>query len=1638
MLTQQAKVNGPNSMKHILLASALMIAGCGAVFSQGSSTFSSATPAGLAAGSPLGSYTLSDMEQYDPFSGRMNVIIPIYHVGGRGNVGFDLLYAVPQTWRIDNELTPAVSPANGQFSYQSVFQPPQPWTPSGQILGPGTVWIREGASYQVCAAGYPYEAYSTLTTITFTAPDGTETELVDDSTDGQPAQWTSPCQNATPSSSWKRGVFFHSASGAAQIEFVSDTYLWDSQEAYQGQASGYLYFPNGTTYRVDNSLVSWMEDRNGNEITFSYNSNNALTSISDPLGRTISINYQDPSCVQCTTITYPGYQGASRVVRLYFEPVSNVLRSGYPLDTYTQLFPNDTADAGKGQFNPNVLYQVEYPDGRLYTFEYNSYAEIAAINLPTGGAVQYDYGDGNNGTTSGYQSNSSGVGIIYRRLQERREYLSGSTPSSRTHNTVSYPNSTTVETQITYDGSGNVMGQVVHTMNGSPADGLSMVGVACNPWNEGLETRTDYGTPSPLKTVTNQYVPQSGCMNNPQLQSSNTTLDDTNQVSQTSYQYDKYNNVTDVKRYGWGAGAPGALINEIQTTYVWSSNSTYAQEDDLPYAAYLVAFPASQTVLDGSGNLAAKTQWWYDQTTPQANPGMGGHDDTNFGPNNLHRGNPSMEQHWWSTISGYLTIQRTFDVAGNVLTQQDPDGNTTTFSYADPQNTYAHATQATNALQQSVSAAYDYNTSKITSSTGLNGEQTSYAYNDPLDRVTTIQLPNGGKRYYSYPNYTTAIVQQDQNTAGDSALKSQILYDGFGRLSESDIYELSSQYIATTQQYDAMGRIASATNPSRSGDGLNYPTTYNYDSLGRIKQVAASDNVTSTLSYSGNTTTVTDPAGHTKTYTRDSLGELLSVTETVQSGTVLNTYYSYDALGDLVCVSQTACPGAPTRSFTYDTLRNLVKAVNPESGTVTYGYNGDGHPTYRTDNRNISTGYWYDKLNRLTSVTYGSDGQNVTYTYDTGGANSIGQLVSVANGSTTNYTAFDSMGHVLSSNQVTIGTTYPFTYTYNLAGSLTSETYPSGRVVTTSYDGANRPSQVTGSLQGSNTNYLTQAWYWPHGAVGYYTFANNVVPAFAYNRHFQPTKIYAAINDSPNSFLFMECYNWGAPNADGYYGTCPTWSGTNDNGNLYGSVTYTGGPGAQSSLTAYTDTFTYDGLNRLLTASDSGGWSRNYAYDQFGNMWVTGSTGPGLNSATPTSNVYNSKNQMSTATYDASGNQLTMGPYTVGYDAENHQVSESNTIGNPQADYNYDGSGRRVVRMVGAQTTVYVYDAFGALAAAYSNGAMGTAPCHTCYLTYDHLGTTRLITDPKANVIARHDFLPFGEEIPGGIAGRSASQFGPGLDNINQKFTGQERDSESGLDYFHARYFGGALGRFLSSDPGNAGASLTSPQSWNAYAYAQNNPLNATDPSGRDTILPIPTFTVTAVCCSITSSLDYSLAPDLIVLSHPPFRPASPPQSKPAPPKPPETEKPKPPDDDVVIDLDIFHTQPKLWSNTAGAGNTLAAATAVVTVAPFVLGGAVTTEAPSLLAGETPLIGDLADTAGYVGQEGYNVLFVNEAEYGEEAQAIWITDAINSGQSFQLATPLPGEANSVFAAEAASLQGQGYTLIGNFLVPPAP
>jgi RHS repeat-associated protein len=117
----------------------------------------------------------------------------------------------------------------------------------------------------------------------------------------------------------------------------------------------------------------------------------------------------------------------------------------------------------------------------------------------------------------------------------------------------------------------------------------------------------------------------------------------------------------------------------------------------------------------------------------------------------------------------------------------------------------------------------------------------------------------------------------------------------------------------------------------------------------------------------------------------------------------------------------------------------------------------------------------------------------------------------------------------------------------------------------------------------------------------------------------------------------------------------------------------------------------------------------------------------------------------------------------------------------------------------------------------------------------DHLGTPRMLADRTGSLagIKRHDYMSFGEEIPSGVGPRSAANGYAANDNVRQGFTQKERDDETGLDYFGARYYANSNGRFTGADPWMGSAHTSSPQTWNRYTYTLNNPLRYVDQDGR-------------------------------------------------------------------------------------------------------------------------------------------------------------------------------------------------------------
>jgi RHS repeat-associated protein len=105
-------------------------------------------------------------------------------------------------------------------------------------------------------------------------------------------------------------------------------------------------------------------------------------------------------------------------------------------------------------------------------------------------------------------------------------------------------------------------------------------------------------------------------------------------------------------------------------------------------------------------------------------------------------------------------------------------------------------------------------------------------------------------------------------------------------------------------------------------------------------------------------------------------------------------------------------------------------------------------------------------------------------------------------------------------------------------------------------------------------------------------------------------------------------------------------------------------------------------------------------------------------------------------------------------------------------------------------------------------------------LKVDQVGSTRIVTQANGAVCFDQDYFPYGQEV------YTSTQSCP----QSYKFTGYERDAETGLDYAFARYYNARLGRFMSGDP--LAGDVGDPQSLNRYAYARNNPINFIDPTG--------------------------------------------------------------------------------------------------------------------------------------------------------------------------------------------------------------
>lgn len=515
--------------------------------------------------------------------------------------------------------------------------------------------------------------------------------------------------------------------------------------------------------------------------------------------------------------------------------------------------------------------------------------------------------------------------------------------------------------------------------------------------------------------------------------------------------------------------------------------------------------------------------------------------------------------------------------------------------------------------------------------------------------------------------------------------------------------------------------------------------------------------------------------------------------------------------------------------------------------------------------------YSYDAVHRLTqksytgtpatpTVKYGYDGTALSGCGTTppsispADANPVNYRTSMCDGSGATSWSHDPLGRALTQQEIINGSSAinnAVKYAYYKDGEINTLTYPSGRIITytaNSAGGYSAGRPVSAVDTGNSINYATNTAYAPHGAIASFKLGASINGALVYNSRLQPMQMFYGTNTAP-ALTGIMC---PATVGNIMHRTYDFHSGAGDNGNVWVI--------ANCRDTNRTQNFAYDNLNRITQAYTSGpNWGKAFTIDGWGNLTnkgpVTGKTNYENFNAAPAS----IRNQLNGYCHDSAGNLVlntacptgTFTP-TYSYDIENRLTSTAGFT------YVYDGDGKRVKKCsnAGCTTGTLYWMGMGSDALQESDFAGNPTEDYIFfngrrvarrdasggvvhYYVADHLGSTDVVTSSAGVIQKESDYYPYGGEI-----------VVSGSDINNYKFTGKERDAESGLDDFEARHYSSTLGRFMQPDEFPGGpvdlfdvddpasqalpyADITDPQSLNKYTYTYNNPLRYTDPNGH-------------------------------------------------------------------------------------------------------------------------------------------------------------------------------------------------------------
>ena len=1146
-----------------------------------------------------------------------------------------------------------------------------------------------------------------------------------------------------------------------------------------------ITYHDGTTETFEhnaNRMVTRATARDGAVTTFTYDNRNNLLSITDPLGGVISFTYDNNN----NMLTFTDAMGGTTVFT--YDINGNRLSATDPLGNTTS-FAYDIFG--------RLISQTQ-PMGEITTFEYTLAGKLIRIVHPNGSVESFEVNP--NGFNTAMTDAMGGVTRL---------------TFDAMNNPLSITDPLGNRTYFEYDLAGNLT-RATNALGGITTHTYDNRGRLLSTTDAtGSTIHFTYTVMGLLETITDAL--------------GNTT----------TMTYDSMGNLTrqtnpDGTSISFVYDSVGRLISATDedgntTSYTYDANGNVL------------------TVTDAEGNI---TRFEYDRNnrvTAVTDP-MGGVTRFTYDANGnlLTITDPlgGVIRHAYNANGNLTSITDplgnvtsfTYDAMGRVTSTTDAAGNVTHFAF----DTLHRMTSFTDPEGNIFNFAFDAN-GNITSQTDARGNVTAFAH-DALNRLHTVTDAAGGT-----VQHTHDAAGRLTSTVNQMGAETSFTHDSNGRITA--ITDALGN--TTTMTYDSMGRVTSMTDPlgartnftyTRRGqlatvtDALGGVTRFEYNALGWLISETNANNETTTFTHDllGRVTSITDDMGHTQHFTYDANSRIATVTD--QNGAV--TTYAYDANGNLTSV--TDAMGNVTR-FEYDRLNRLVRVIGNSGEITIYEYDSrglvireinplgharvfthdqNGNLISSTDEDGYVTTFDFDVRNLINTITH-ADGRSANFTH-----NAAGQLISMTDWTgETNFT-LDLLGRITAVNDQN---NRVVSYTFDAVGNQTQIRYPDGVSVTRTFDSLGRITAI------QTPDGLFNYTHDPVGRVMSLAMPNGVTETFTH--------------DSIGRLLSITQHNPdGSTEVLNQFTHDPVGNILSRTGNM------------QVQIPSSTTQNEFNALNQLISSVEQ---------DLQGTS-PEGGVCQRQRAARPVSGA------------NDEGNTLSHFEFT--YDLRGNMVQSRDVINNTTQTHTFDAANRMVhgINHQGEES-LYVFNALGILTARETRTASGVftndfvidytalvptvlmefgsddiiqrhvygamnmglsristtltnslhpTQAETFFIQNDHLGTGRFATD-AAGVRVAHSLL----DEWGNILDRELVTFMGSERNLLNTFTNHMFDDILGLYRAQARFYDPTQRRFISPDPhwnahNRTRSNEAIQQAGNLYAYALNNPLRFTDPTG--------------------------------------------------------------------------------------------------------------------------------------------------------------------------------------------------------------